>query len=172
MSLPITDEVSAHIEPDLRGVLLGLVEVYQRQARWAEAIACLDRLRRLVPDDVVVKLSLAELLLEARSDDRNVLRKVVRLGDGIGNETEAHAALLLYKARALRRLGLPVAAREALTRALRRKKHRSQDLLQALRYERALVYEELGQKRRARTELEKLYAEAPDYEDVAARLGA
>jgi len=30
MSLPITDEVSAYVGPDLRGVLLGLVEVYQR----------------------------------------------------------------------------------------------------------------------------------------------
>ncbi len=27
MSIPITDEVSAHVGPDLRGVLLGLVEV-------------------------------------------------------------------------------------------------------------------------------------------------
>jgi len=42
--------------------------------------------------------------------------------------------------------------------------------LQALRYERALVYEGLGQNRRARVELEKLYAEAPGYEDVATRL--
>lgn len=33
MSLPITDKVSAHVGPDLRGVLLGLVEVYQRKAR-------------------------------------------------------------------------------------------------------------------------------------------
>jgi predicted Zn-dependent protease len=41
----------------------------------------------------------------------------------------------------------------------------------ALRYERALVYEDLSQRRRARSELEKLYAEAPDYEDVALRLG-
>jgi hypothetical protein len=38
-------------------------------------------------------------------------------------------------------------------------------------YERALVYEDLGKPRRARAELEKIYAEAPDYEDVAARLG-
>ncbi|MEA3364700.1 MAG: DUF4236 domain-containing protein, partial [Candidatus Hydrogenedentes bacterium] len=42
MSLPITDEVSAHVGPDLRGVLLGLVEVYQRQERWEDAIACLE----------------------------------------------------------------------------------------------------------------------------------
>ena len=63
------------------------------------------------------------------------------------------------------------AARETLTGALRRKKGRSEELLRALRYEWALVYEELGQRQRARSELEKLYAEDPDYEDVAARLG-
>ena len=82
-----------------------------------------------------------------------------------------HTTLLLYKARALRGLGFLDAARETLTGALRRRKARSEELLRALRYERALVYENLGQRRRARSELEKLYAEAPDYEDVAARLG-
>ncbi|RLF34033.1 MAG: DUF4236 domain-containing protein, partial [Thermoplasmata archaeon] len=79
--------------------------------------------------------------------------------------------LLLYKAKALRRLDLKEAARDILTNTLRREKNRSDDLLRALRYERALVYEEIGQHKRARSELEKLYAEAPDYEDVAARLG-
>ncbi len=171
MSLPITDEVSAHVGPDLRGVLLGLVEVYQRQERWEDAIACLERLRRLEPDDVVVKLSLAELLLDARPGDRNACRKVVRLAENIENETSVHATLLLYKARALYGLGLYEAARDVLTQALRRKKDRSDELLRALRYERARVYEELGQRKRARSELEKLYAESPDYEDVAARLG-
>ncbi len=171
MSLAITDEVSAHVGPNLRGVLLGLVEVYQRQARWEDAIACLERLQRLEPGDVVVKLSLAELLLEVRPGDKNVCRKVVRLASGLENETPVHTALLLYKARALRGLGLADAARETLTAALRRKKGRTEQLLRALRYERALVYEDLGQRRRARSELEKLYAEDPDYEDVAARLG-
>jgi len=171
MSLPITDEVSAHVGPDLRGVLLGLVEVYQRQERWEDATACLERLQRLEPDDVLVKLSLAELLLDARPGDKNVCRKIVRLAEGIENETPIHTALLLYKAKALRGLGLLDAARETLTGALRRKKGRSEELLRALRNERALVYEDLGQRRRARSELEKLYAEAPDYEDVAERLG-
>jgi len=121
---------------------------------------------------VVVKLSLAELLLDARPGDKNVCRKVVRLAEGVENETPVHAALLLYKARALRWLGLLDAARETLTGALRRRKARSEELLRALRYEEwALVYEDLGQRRQARSELEKLYAENPDYEDVAARLG-
>ncbi|SFM99447.1 DUF4236 domain-containing protein [Thermodesulforhabdus norvegica] len=170
-SFPITDEVTVHVRPDLRGVLLGLVEVYQRQERWKDAIVCLERLRELEPDDVVVRLSLAELLLAAHPGDKDACRRVVSLAEGIGNDTPVHTALLLYKARALRGLGLLTAALETLTAALRRKKGRSEELLRALRYERALVYEELGRLRRARSELEKLYAEDPDYEDVAARLG-
>ena len=71
--------------PDLRGVLLGLVEVYQRQERWQDAIACLEKLRRLEPNDVVVKLSLAKLLLDAHPGDKNVCQKVVRLVEGIEN---------------------------------------------------------------------------------------
>ena len=100
----------------------------------------------------------------ARPGDKNVCRKVVRLAEGTGNETPVHTALLLYKARALRGLGLLDAARETLTGALRRRKSRSEELLRALRYERALVYENLGKPRRARSKLEKLYAEAPDYD--------
>jgi tetratricopeptide (TPR) repeat protein len=175
MSLPVTDEVtdevSAHVGPDLRGVLLGLVEAWQGQKHWEDAITCLERLRRLEPDDVVVKLSLAELLLEAHPGDRNVFQKVVRLAKDIENDTPVHTTLLFYKAKSLRGLGLLDAARDTLTGALRRKKGRSGDLLKAIRYERIRVYEDLGQHRRVRSELEKLYAESPDYEDVATRLG-
>jgi len=171
ISLAITDEVVAIIDPNLRGVLLGLAEVYQRQERWQDAISCLERLWQLGPDDVVVKLSLAELLLDAHPGDQEVCQRVVRLAGGIGNDTPIHTALLLYKAKALHALGLLEAARDTLTAALRRKKGRSEELLRALRYQRALVYEDLGQRRRARRDLEKIYAEAPDYEDVAARLG-
>src|SRR5262249_26093515 len=60
MSLAVTEEVSAHVGSDIRGVLLALAEAYQAQERRQDAIACLERLRRLEPDDVVVKLSLAE----------------------------------------------------------------------------------------------------------------
>ena len=171
MRLPITDVVSAQVGPDLRGVLLGLVEAYQRLQRWVDATACLERLRRLEPNDVVVKLSLVELLLEASPGDRSIFQKVVRLAEGIENETSVHTALLFYKAKALHGLGILDAARDTLTCALRRKKDRSGDLLRAIRYERIQIYEDLGQHRRARSELEKLYAEAPDYEDVATRLG-
>ncbi len=169
--LAITHEVVAQVGPNLRGVLLALVETYQRLERWEDAVACLERLLQLEPEDVVVKLSLAELLLTARPGDRDVYKRVVELTEGVENQSYIHAALLLYKARALQGLGLLNAARDTLTAALRRRKDRPSELLKAIRYQRALVYQELGQSRRGRSELERLYAEDPDYEDVAERLG-
>lgn len=169
--LAISDEISVRVGADRIGVLLCLIEVYQALNRQVDAIACLEELLRLAGDDVVVQVSLAEFLMEARPALPDRCRKVVSLTGEIENISELHAALLLYRGQALRDLGLPTAARDALTAGLRRKKDRRPEVLNALRYERALVYLELNQKRRARSELELLYAAAPDYEDVAERLG-
>ena len=49
--------------------------------------------------------------------------------------------------------------------------NRPEDLVRAIRYEEALIYEAKGDAKRARVELERLYAESPGYEDVAVRLG-
>ena len=169
-SLAITEEVSAVIGPDVRGLLLALAEVHQHQDRPQDAIEDLKQIYRRDPDDVVVRLSLAELLVEEGGSKRNC-QSVVRLSDGIENESEIHAGLLLYKAKAMRKLGLLTAARETLGTALRRTKDRPDELLRALRYERALVYGGLGWDKRYQKALEKLYAEDMDYEDVAERLG-
>jgi tetratricopeptide (TPR) repeat protein len=172
LNLEITEEIAAHVGPDIRGVLLALAEAYQAQKEYPEAIRCLQRLRLLEPGDVVVKLSLAELLMEAGNPTKETCREVVHLTEDIKNQSAVHAALLLYKAKALRGLSLLGAAQDALTGALKKTKDRPADLLYALRYERALVYEEQGETKKARMELEKLYAEAPDYEDVKKRLGS
>lgn len=171
LSLEITEDVAAHIGPNLRGVLLALAEAYQAQEHYPGAIRCLQQLRLLEPGDVVVKLSLAELLMEAEKLTKETYQEVVQLAEDITNQSAVHAALLLYKAKALRGLNLLDAAQDVLTNALKRTKDRPADLLRALRYERALVYEEKREIKKARTELEKIYAEAPDYEDVKKRLG-
>jgi len=124
MSLLITEEISVHVEPNIRGVLLGLVEVCQSQEKWEDAIECLNRLRRMEPEDVVIKLSLAEILMESKSGDTKVNKKIIQLAEGVDNESEVHAALFLYKAKALRNLKLFAAGRDVLTKALRRKKGR------------------------------------------------
>ena len=169
-SVPVTDEVTAHVGPSAAGVLLCLVEIYQEKENWKEAKKCLDKLQETAPDDVVVRLSRAELLLDEKPDEKKTCEEIVRLCEGLKNETPVHTALFLYKARALRNLGLPEAARDTLSKSMRRKKDRSPELLRALRYERMLAYEDMGHKGRVRNELEKLYAEDPDYEDVAERL--
>jgi len=170
-SLPITEHIWAHVQPDLRGVLLVLVEVLQEQGKFSEAIANLKRLLKLEPDDIVLKVSMAELLDEAAPHDHAACRQIIKLSEGIENESAVHTAMLMYKAKALHKLGLATAARDVLTAALRRKRGRPEELMTALRYERALVYESLGQKKRARSEFEKLFAESPGCEDVAQRLG-
>ena len=131
VALAITDEVAAIIEPDVRGLLLAMVELYQLQGRPKDAVKVLRLLYRRDPDDIVVRLSLAELLVEESGSKRSC-EHVLRLSKGVTNESEIHAGLLLYKAKALRKMGLLTAARETITAALRRKKDRSNDLLVAL----------------------------------------
>ena len=170
-SLAITPEVTAHIQPRKRGTLLALAEIDQARGELAAARSWLEELRCDHPEDPVVMLSLAEVMLECDQDRHVAAQAIVKMTAEVENETPVHAALLLCKGRALRELDLNDAAFRTLTAAFRRKKDRDPDLLRGIRYERALAYEAAGRGSRARSELEALYAEAPDYEDVAERLG-
>jgi tetratricopeptide (TPR) repeat protein len=89
----------------------------------------------------------------------------------VENESAIHTALLLYKARALRLQGLPEAARQTLIPLVRRKKGRAPELLEAVLYERGLCSENLGDRKKARQDFEKLYALNPDYEGLREHLG-
>ncbi len=104
LSLPITEEVAAHITPCERGALLGLVEAYQHQGKNQEALDCLKRLHKQKPDDAVVNLSIAELIYDAAPDDKRLARSIVKVAGDVQNDSEVHAALMLYKARRLEHL--------------------------------------------------------------------
>lgn len=171
VQLPVTEELRVEITPSLEGALLGLAEALQLDGRCDEALEVLERLHARCPQDLVVRVSIAELLLEQQDVGQEERRRVVKLAGDLENESEVHAALMLFKGRALRELGLEIAARDVLTAALRRRKDRSERLLLALRYERALVYEALGRAKQAREDLQRIYGADPDHEDVAARLG-
>lgn len=92
-----------HLDPGRTGslVLLALAEAHQHQKRWRDAINCLKQLRRHNPDDMLVTLSLAELLAE-EVGDKPACKQVVALTAEVKNESDVHAATLLYKAKALR----------------------------------------------------------------------
>ncbi len=169
-SFAITERMRVEVVPSPRGALLALAEVHQKLGRWEDSVDELRALVRAEASDPFARLALCEMLISEQGDEA-ACKEVVRLSKGIENTEEVAAAILLWKGIALQRLRIPNAALETFTLALRRKKDRSEALLQALRYERALTYACLGKRSRARAELEKLYAEAPGYEDVAERLG-
>jgi tetratricopeptide (TPR) repeat protein len=171
ISLPITEEVEAKITPHPEGVLLALAEAHQRLSQPADAVDCLRRLLQTQPQELIVRLALAELLVDNWPTDRAACDEAIQLAEGVSNESEYHAALLLYKARALRAIGLQEGARDMLTDVLRRTKDRSVELLCALRFERALAYQALGQTTESRKDFERIYALDTQYEDVAKRLG-
>lgn len=145
------------------------MEAEQALDNWQAALSALETLYDNDPDDAVVILSMAEVLVTDKADE-NACQRVIEITQGVGNHSELEAAILYWKGQALHQLGLLTAARNTLTTAFRRKKHRQPELLKAIQYERACVYQALGNKRRAREEFGQLYAQDPDYKDVAQRI--
>ena len=167
VSLAVTSHVTAHIQPRRRGTLLALAECYELMDQPDKALACLEDLLSDHADDVVVQLALSETLM----DRGGQAKRVVALIGNPENDSDAHAALLMIKGQALQELGLHEAAITVFTQASRRRKDRDPDLIRQIRYCRALAYEASGKASRGRQELEALYAEDPELEDVAERLG-
>ncbi|MFP4521141.1 MAG: DUF4236 domain-containing protein [Fibrobacterota bacterium] len=163
LNIAITDEITAHASPSYRGLLLGLTEAYQECGMISEALSSIRKLRRRIPDDPLLKLSEAELLLELKGETKKNLDKIIRLSAGIHNDSSIHAGLLLYKARALKSLEMYTAARDTLTAILRRRKNRSPELLKRARLERAEIYGVMGHEKRKKADLEKLYSEDPTF---------
>jgi tetratricopeptide (TPR) repeat protein len=169
-SLPITSDLFAHVFPRERGTRLALVEIAQLQGRHDDALTHIERLLEIDATDPVVLLSFAELALDT-PDVRALMDRVVRATADVVNETPVDTAILLYRGRALAALGMPDAAIDVFTLANRRRKDRPDGLIHQIRYERAVLYKQIGRKAQARREFERLYAEDPSFEDVRERIG-
>ena len=80
-------------------------------------------------------------------------------------------ALLLFKAGALRKLGLLDAALDGVSDLIGTRKDWNANLRLVMRYERGFVLAVLGGTRKARKDFEVIYAADHGYEEVATRLG-
>lgn len=169
LKLPVTPEVTATAVPGADSARLALVEALQLVDRHSDALTELEELVRSRPSDAVVLASFAELVLD--SADVASAQRVVSLTADATNETPVHTAVLLYRGKALAKLGMDHAAVEVWTTALRRTQDRAPELLREVRFQRADAYERLGRRAQARKEWERIYAEAPTYRDVGKRLG-
>lgn len=147
------------------GAALLLAELYQCIDRVDDAIELVESLGAM-SNDPSCALSLADLYSARRQWD-----DVVRVTDDFTSNTDDLTALILvFRAQALSELGLRDAALISAKEALRFKK-RSAEVLHAARYQRALTYEAMNKHTQSRRDPERIYAEAPDFADVAERLG-
>ena len=171
VGMPITEEINVQLTPTENSILIALSEAYHQMDMPEAAIEMLMNLNKRDPEDLIVRLSLAELLDERYPDAQQAQQQMVQLAEGVHNESPIHATLMYYRGLALRKLGLLEGALDTFNKALRRQKDYPDDLLTALRYERALVYEAQGEEQKAKEEFEKVYAVAPSLGEVAAKLG-
>ncbi len=163
----ITEHVAAELPFTSLGATLVLAEAYQQAGRVSDAIGLVAQLHEQDPENPVIALSLADLLF-GDGDYEGVIETSAEAT----NDSDFGAALLHLRAAALLASGMPDGALEAFRAALAKTAGRDPELLKAVRYDRALAYESVGQHAKARADLERVFAVDPDYEDVRARLTA
>lgn len=160
----VTPSVEAHVPADALAATLLLVELYQEQGRIEDAVGLLEELEELAGEPALT-LSLCELYAERGLWDGVVERaKDVQPSDDLTLETR------IYYGRAMQAKGLDEAAVAVFTDALRKRKNRSPRLLREAAYHRAVSYQNLGKTAQADREFQKIYAEDPDFRDVARRV--
>jgi tetratricopeptide (TPR) repeat protein len=169
VELPITLQVVATIVPSAHSTRLALVEAYQRAGRPADAVTILEALLALEPEDPVALASYSELVLDG--NDHAKMKRVIEMTASLANDGPVHTAVLLYRGKALAKLGMDTAAVKVWSDAMRRTKDRLPELLREIRYQRANAYQRLGQRAQARGDWERIYADDPGFEDVAHLLG-
>ncbi|MFI5199262.1 MAG: DUF4236 domain-containing protein [Candidatus Limnocylindrales bacterium] len=167
IAVEITPLITAHVPWNRAGAILALAELYQSADRLEEAVGLVQQLHAAEPEDPLVRLSLADLL-SAEGD----FEGVVEVAAAVENTDDVTLATIHLRARALLELDHRIAAFETYRLALARTAGRSPELLKAIRYDRALAYEQTGQSAKAEADLERLFALDPDYLDVKARLAA
>ena len=160
MTISIAPGVTAQLpfSRDLVGLALG--EVLQDRGRLDEAIDVVEQ----VTPTAHAAVSLAELYSAAGRDD-----DVLELTNGVSNEDDTTALLLVYRGIAFTRQGLCEAAREAFKEALKSKKRAPGIRHLALRH-RAEAYAADGKKAQARKDLQRILAEDASIAGVRERL--
>ena len=162
----ITDSVTAAPPFGELAAALALAELYQTAGRLEDAIGLLQQIHESLPD-TLVRLSLCDLLY-ADSD----YEAVIEISSGVTNESDVEVETMHLRGAAFLATDHPTAALETFTSALAKTSNREARLINAVRYDRAIVLEQLGQAKRARDDLERVYAADPEFEDVKERLAA
>jgi tetratricopeptide (TPR) repeat protein len=164
IAINITPNVTVEMPVNGLAATLLLVECYQAARRIREAIALLEEVEELSPDPVLT-LSLCELY-----DSREIWEGIIDHAQSSEPVDDVTLEIAIYYGRAMQEKGLHEAAISVFSKALRKKKDRSPQLLREAAYWRAISYQAQGKSSQAQKEFEILYAEDPNFRDVAQRL--
>jgi tetratricopeptide (TPR) repeat protein len=164
VQLDVTPNITVTVPADGLLATLLLVELYQDQGRMEEAIGLLEEIEELSGEPVVT-LSLCELYAY-----EGIWDGIIERGQGIPVEDDITLEISVFYGRAMQEKGLHDAALQVFGAALKKKKGYNPMLLREATYWRAVSYQKLGKKRQAHKAFQKLYAETPDFRDVAERV--
>lgn len=164
VEINLTPNVSVLVPLNGLAATLLLVELYQAQRRVREAIALLEEVADLSSEPVLV-LSLCELYAS-----RELWQGVIERASQIEPSDDVTLEIAIYYGQALQQRDLHEAAISVFSKALRKKAGRNSKLLREAAYGRILSYQAQGKVKLALRELQFLYAEDPNFRDVAQRL--
>jgi tetratricopeptide (TPR) repeat protein len=160
----IIDLVVGHIPITLHvgsaAASMVLAECYRATGRLQEAIGLVQQLHEHEPDEHLLLL-LCSMYQQAGDWD-----EIVHATAGITNQDDLTLLLRIVQADAIGKQGFPDAALDVYRDALK-SKSRNPELLKEARYGRASLYLRTGKQGMAKRDLSRLYADNPDYKDVA-----
>lgn len=162
VQIQIATGASAELPLNRDAVGLYLAELLQETGDVESAI---DVIEQLEPTSYAA-VSLAELYSESGRYE-----EVIELTEGIHNEDDSTALLLVFRGVALREMGLAEGALTSFKEALRLRSRPSSIRHMAL-FERAKSYASLGKKAQARKDLERIFAEDSTYPFIREALEA
>ncbi|QGU95970.1 DUF4236 domain-containing protein [Clostridium bovifaecis] len=168
--LEVTDYIEAPIKIDKRGLALCCAEAYQKQGKYEEALKVLEEIWNENSSDKIVCLSLIDLVSVDSKATAQILKEIIEITKDVENDTPIDTNILYLRSYALYRLNLVAPAVDELSKLIRKKKDRPEELMLDIRYLRGQMYEELGQQAKARKDYEFIFAQEPGYEDVAQKL--
>lgn len=166
LTIEITPSVAVDVPVNGLVAPLLLVELYQATRRVQEAIALLDEVAGLASEPVLL-LSLCELYTS-----RAMWPQLIDQAKAVEPDDDVTTSIVIFYGRAMQSQELHEAAVSVFNKALRKKAGRSPQVRREAIYWRAVSYEAQGKTAQARKEWELLYAEDPDFKDVAQRLGS
>lgn len=169
ISFDITDIFSVNLTPCQQALYLVKVEMLQQTHDITQACNILVSLYKSDPSNLLVKISLAELILSS-PNNTPWLKTLLGMTENIENDTPVHTVALFYRSMVFKELKFYEAAQTTLSAIGRKKKDRDPELMLAIQEERADIYELQGQKSAARKTWEKIYAENPSHPDALKKI--